>query len=85
MLGRDLSGLSQSARETLLLESFLLSGTLGAETERLLLEEQTAFQQLMGSPTSERVARMRRFIDLGCQPREGERTLGADCEKLGPV
>jgi enoyl-CoA hydratase/carnithine racemase len=63
----------------------VINATSSAETERLLLEEQTAFQQLMGSPTSERVARMRRFIDLGCQTREGERTIGADCEKLGPV
>jgi enoyl-CoA hydratase/carnithine racemase len=47
-----------------------------------LLAEQTAFERLMAEPASERIPRMRRFLELGCQTRAGERTIGADCEKL---
>ncbi len=49
-----------------------------------LLAEQQAFDRLMANPASERVPRMRRFLDLGCQTPEGERSIGADCTKLAP-
>jgi enoyl-CoA hydratase/carnithine racemase len=48
-----------------------------------LLAEQTALESLLAGG-SERVARMRRFLELGCQTRAGEHTLGADCVKLAP-
>ena len=54
-----------------------------ADAEPGLLAEQAAFESLMADPASERVPRMRRFLDLGCQTREGERSIGVDCEKLG--
>jgi enoyl-CoA hydratase/carnithine racemase len=49
-----------------------------------LLAEQTSFERLMGDPASERIPRMRRFLELGCQTRAGEREIGAACEKLAP-
>jgi enoyl-CoA hydratase/carnithine racemase len=48
-----------------------------------LLAEQAAFERLMADPASERIPRMRRFLELGCQTREGERSIGAVCEQLG--
>ncbi|HXZ84443.1 MAG TPA: enoyl-CoA hydratase/isomerase family protein [Myxococcota bacterium] len=48
-----------------------------------LLAEQTAFERLMADPASQRIPRMRRFLELGCQTRSGERAIGASCEKLG--
>ncbi len=53
------------------------------DAEPGLLAEQAAFESLMADPAAERVPRMRRFLELGCQTREGERTVGVDCEKLG--
>jgi enoyl-CoA hydratase/carnithine racemase len=47
-----------------------------------LLAEQTAFERLMADPASQRIPRMRRFLELGCQTRAGERAIGAACEKL---
>jgi enoyl-CoA hydratase/carnithine racemase len=47
-----------------------------------LLAEQTAFERLMADPASQRIPRMRRFLELGCQTRSGERAIGAACEKL---
>jgi enoyl-CoA hydratase/carnithine racemase len=54
-----------------------------AGIERDLLVEQRAFDQLMSDPASERVPRMRRFLDRGVQTREGERTLAEACTTLG--
>ena len=54
----------------------------GEDVAAGLLAEQAAFERLMAGG-SERVPRMRRFLDLGCQTRRGERTIGADCVKLG--
>jgi len=47
-----------------------------------LLIEQRAFDRLMHDPRSERVARMRRFVDRGVQTRAGERALAPACEAL---
>ncbi len=47
-------------------------------------EVSLACDRLMANPASERVPRMRRFLDLGCQTPEGERSIGADCTKLAP-
>jgi enoyl-CoA hydratase/carnithine racemase len=47
-----------------------------------LLAEQTAFERLMADPASQRIGRMRRFLELGCQTRSGERSIGAACENL---
>ena len=55
----------------------------GPDATAGLLAEQAAFQRLMAGG-SERIPRMRRFLDLGCQTREGERTIGPDCTKLAP-
>lgn len=54
-----------------------------ADLERDLLREQQAFDQLMSDPRSERVPRMRRFLERGVQTREGERTLAEACLGLG--
>jgi enoyl-CoA hydratase/carnithine racemase len=54
-----------------------------ADLERDLLTEQRAFDQLMSDTASERVQRMRRFLDRGVQTREGERTLAEACTALG--
>jgi enoyl-CoA hydratase/carnithine racemase len=54
----------------------------GEEPRAGLLAEQTAFQRLMADPASERVERMRRFLELGGQTRTGERAIGALCERL---
>ena len=54
-----------------------------ASIEADLLVEQRAFDRLMSDPASERVPRMRRFIERGVQTREGERQLAAACEALG--
>jgi enoyl-CoA hydratase/carnithine racemase len=48
-----------------------------------LLAEQTSFERLMADPASQRIPRMRRFLELGCQTRGGERSIGAACERLG--
>jgi enoyl-CoA hydratase/carnithine racemase len=50
-----------------------------------LLAEQTGFERLMADPASQRIPRMRRFLELGCQTREGERAIGTACEKLAGV
>jgi len=60
----------------------LIARVADDEIERDLLEEQRAFDRLMASPDSERIPRMRRFLDLGIQTREGERVLGRRCEEL---
>jgi enoyl-CoA hydratase/carnithine racemase len=54
-----------------------------AAIEADLLEEQQAFDRLMSDPASERVSRMRRFVERGLQTREGERGLSRACEALG--
>jgi enoyl-CoA hydratase/carnithine racemase len=54
-----------------------------ASIEADLLEEQRAFDRLMNDPESERVTRMRRFVERGIQTPEGERELAAACEALG--
>ncbi len=54
-----------------------------AGIEQDLLVEQRAFDRLMSDPASERVPRMRRFLDRGVQTREGERTLAEACITLG--
>jgi enoyl-CoA hydratase/carnithine racemase len=48
-----------------------------------LLEEQRAFDRLMTDPRSERVERMRRFLERGIQTREGEKDLAEACMRLG--
>jgi enoyl-CoA hydratase/carnithine racemase len=53
------------------------------DLEADLLAEQRSFDRLMTDPRSERVPRMRRFLDRGVQTREGERNLAEACEKLG--
>lgn len=48
-----------------------------------LLTEQRAFDRLMTDPKSERIPRMKRFMDRGVQTREGERRLAEAAESLG--
>ena len=55
----------------------------GEQVESGLLAEQAALNELMAGG-SERVPRMQRFLELGCQTREGEAFIGADCTKLAP-
>jgi len=55
------------------------------EIERDLLDEQRAFDRLMQNPESESSERMKRFLDLGIQTREGQTRLAEACEDLaGP-
>jgi len=65
----------QEAKGTLL-------GLTDRDIEADLLVEQRSFDRLMSDPRSERVPRMKRFLALGVQTREGEKTLARDCEKL---
>ena len=51
------------------------------DTESALMGEQIAFDACLPDP--ERRRRMGRFLELGCQTREGEPTLGEDLERLG--
>ena len=60
----------------------VISATASGDIESALLNEQRAFDRLMADPSSERIPRMRRFLELGCQTPQGERTIGADCTKL---
>lgn len=53
----------------------------GIDTESALVGEQFAFDTCLADP--ERRRRMGRFLELGCQTREGEATLGDDLERLG--
>ncbi|MCZ6652756.1 MAG: enoyl-CoA hydratase-related protein, partial [Planctomycetota bacterium] len=54
--------------------------------ERDLLDEQRAFDRLIRDPDSESTERMKRFLDLGIQTREGETRLAEACEDLaGPA
>jgi enoyl-CoA hydratase/carnithine racemase len=53
----------------------------GEDVEAGLLAEQAALGSLMAGG-SERVARMRRFLELGLQTRAGEHGIGPDCVKL---
>jgi enoyl-CoA hydratase/carnithine racemase len=62
----------------------VISAAATGDMEGALLLEQQAFDRLMADPASERVPRMRRFLNLGCQTPEGEPTLGRDCTKLAP-
>lgn len=61
----------------------LIQGFADREIETDLLAEQNAFDRLMTDPASERVPRMRRFIERGVQTRDGERDLAAACLTLG--
>lgn len=53
----------------------------GEDVEAGLLAEQASFGELLAGG-SERIPRMQRFLDLGCQTREGERSIGSACIKL---
>ena len=50
------------------------------DTESALIGEQIAFDACLADP--ERRRRMGRFLELGCQTREGEPTLADDLERL---
>ena len=50
------------------------------DTESALIGEQVAFDACLADP--ERRQRMGRFLELGCQTREGEATIGEDLERL---
>ena len=60
----------------------VISASASGDMETALLLEQQAFDRLIANPASERMPRMRRFLELGCQTPEGERNIGADCTKL---
>lgn len=60
----------------------VIAATATGDTGNALLTEQQAFDRLMANPASERIPRMRRFLELGCQTPKGEATIGADCVKL---
>jgi len=62
----------------------VIAAAATGDMESALLAEQQAFDRLMANPASERIPRMRRFLDLRCQTPEGERSIGADCTKLAP-
>ena len=60
----------------------VIAAAATGDMESALLTEQQAFDRLMANPASERIPRMRRFLELGCQTAKGEATIGADCTKL---
>ena len=69
--------------QTLLEAKRTIQSVADRDLEADLLTEQHSFDRLMSDPRSERVPRMRRFLDRGVQTREGERTLAEACEGLG--
>lgn len=52
------------------------------QIEEDLLLEQHAFDRLMRDPASESVERMKLFLELGVQTRDGETRLAEACERL---
>ncbi len=61
----------------------VIQGVSERAIEADLLEEQRAFDRLMSDPASQSVARMRRFLELGLQTREGERRIREAAVDLG--